>query len=418
MKKTILILTILSIFIAISIYAYSSLYYKKESVKVGILHSLSGTMSFSEKSVVDATLAAIKSINQNGGILGREITPVVADGASDAKIFAKEAKRLIEDEGVVAIFGAWTSASRKEIVPIIESFDSLLFYPVQYEGLEDSRSVVYLAQVPNQQIKPALKFALDKFGDNFFLVGSDYIFPRSANLYIKELSLVLNANIVGEEYRVLGGRDFKEIIDKIEKSSPDVIFNTLNGDSNIYFFRELYERFKDKAPRVISFSIAESEVEAIAAANKKESIVGHYSSWNYFSTIDSKENLNFKEILKNYGVESVPNDPMAKAFSAVFIYKQAVEACDSFLPSEVKRCLYSMSYSSPSGIMVLERDVMNSWQSSKIGVVNSDLEFDIIWSSSFPIRADSFPYHKTKEQWLLELENMYRGWDNSWSAKE
>jgi urea transport system substrate-binding protein len=205
-----------------------------DSIKIGVLHSFSGTMQESERHVADAVVLAVDEINENGGVLGKDIEIVAADGRSDPKVFAKEAKRLIEQEKVKAIFGCWTSASRKAVKPIVEEYNNLLFYPVQYEGLEMSKNIFYTGMVANQQLFPAVKWASKNLGGRFYLVGSDYIFPRTANFILKDLAGFHSCTILGEKYIPLGGKDVKSIVDDIEKTKPSVIFNTINGDSNKY----------------------------------------------------------------------------------------------------------------------------------------------------------------------------------------
>jgi urea transport system substrate-binding protein len=197
---------------------------KTSSIKVGVLHSLSGTMKISEKDVADVTVAAFQEINANGGILGHRIEPIVVDGKSNPEQFGIEAKKLIQEKKVKAIFGCWNSSSRKEVKPVVEKYNHLLFYPVQYEGFETSPNIVYLGQTPNQQIRPAIKYAMDHFGKTFFLVGSDYIFPHAANLYIKDFSSVLKNRVVGEAYLPLGGKNFKEIVQDIKLKKTERYF--------------------------------------------------------------------------------------------------------------------------------------------------------------------------------------------------
>ncbi len=240
-------------------------------IKVGIIHSLTGTMGSSETPVEEATLMAINEINENGGLLGgRPILPIIIDIKSDWNFAAKEVKKLIVDEHVKAIFGCWTSACRKTIKPIIEENDSLLFYPLQYEGLEQSPNIVYTGAAPNQQIIPAVKWAYDHLGKNIFLVGSDYVFPRTANAIIKDQVKGLGGEIVGEEYIILGSQVVEEIIDKIVKAKPDFILNTINGDSNIAFFKTLREKgVTSKTIPTISFSIGEGELKSLIRAKCK-----------------------------------------------------------------------------------------------------------------------------------------------------
>jgi urea transport system substrate-binding protein len=256
---------------------------EKNPIKIGIIHSLSGTMAISETPVVDSTLLAIDEINEKGGILGRKVIPIIRDGRSDWNTYASEAQQLIIEEKVDVIFGGWTSASRKTMKPIFEKYDHLLFYPVQYEGLEQSPNIVYTGAAPNQQVLPAVDWASQNIGTKFFLIGSDYVFPRSANEIIKSKIDEVGGQIVGEEYKLLGEDQFEDVVKKIVETNPDVILNTINGDSNVGFFKEL--RKQGITPSVIptiSFSIAEDEIKYLGA----DTMTCDYDVWNYFKSID------------------------------------------------------------------------------------------------------------------------------------
>jgi urea-binding protein len=212
-----------------------------DGIKVGVLHSLSGTMAISEKSVVDSTLLAIDEINASGGVLGKQIIPIVEDGASDWPTFAEKARKLIDQDQVVVIFGCWTSASRKAVLPVFEEKNHMLFYPVQYEGQECSKNIFYTGAAPNQQIEPSVDWLLENKGKEFYLVGSDYVFPRTANTIIKAQVAAKGGTVVGEDYLPLGNTEVAPIIAKIRSALPNggVIYNTLNGDSNVAFFKQL-----------------------------------------------------------------------------------------------------------------------------------------------------------------------------------
>ncbi|MBD0311075.1 MAG: transporter substrate-binding protein, partial [Microcoleus sp. T1-bin1] len=248
------------------------------TLKVGILHSLSGTMSISEKSVVEAEQLAIEEINKAGGVLGKQIETVIEDGNSDWPTFAEKAKKLIDQDKVITVFGCWTSASRKAVLPVFEEKNHMLWYPVQYEGQECSKNIFYTGAAPNQQIEPAVDWLLEKKGKKFFLVGSDYVFPRTANTIIKAQLAAKGGQLVGEDYIPLGGTEVTPIISKIKEALPDggVIFNSLNGDSNVAFFKQLQGAGlgPDKYPSM-SVSIAEEEVKAIGV----EYLKGHYAAW-------------------------------------------------------------------------------------------------------------------------------------------
>src|SRR5579875_1878394 len=278
------------------------------TVKVGVLHSLSGTMAISEVTVKNATILAIDQINSQGGVLGKKIVPVVAESSTNPAIFSQKAQKLIQEDKVVTVFGGWTSASRKAMLPVFERFHSLLWYPVQFEGNECSPDIMYSGAQPNQQILPALDWARQKGYKSYFLLGSDYVFPRTANLILKKHIAHDGLRVVGEEYVPLGGTDFSAIVNKIQAARPDIIFNTLNGDSNVSFFKQMAAAGlpPDKLP-VMSFSIAEPEAKAMGPSLVK----GSYAAWNYFQSLDDNASRKFVAAYKTrYGADSVVDDPM------------------------------------------------------------------------------------------------------------
>jgi urea transport system substrate-binding protein len=394
--------------IALITFVWMGRYHKHPTVKVGILHSLSGTMAISETSVANVSIAAFAEINENGGILGHTIVPVLSDGKSDPRTFAEEAETLIEVEKVKALFGCWTSSSRKEVQRIIEKHDHLLFYPVQYEGFEASANIIYLGQVPNQQIRPAIKYAIDHFGTEFALVGSDYIFPHAANLYIKDMSAILGLQLRGEYYVKLGGRDFKTIVERIKKDPPRVIFNTLNGDSNLYFFRELYRQgIRASHIPVISFSIGDTEVQQMGKSLPPDALVGHYASRSYFSSLDSSKNRAFKNFLKKYRIDAVATDAMEAAYNGIQMYKQAVEECRSFEPYIVRRYIPMQSFEGAGGIIYIDPRNNHAWKNSRIAQLNRALTFDIVYDSSALIEPQNYPSYKSVQEWNDQMNQFY-----------
>jgi urea transport system substrate-binding protein len=293
-------------------------------IKVGVLHSRTGTMAISERPVIDATLLAIDEINEQGGVLGRPVEAVVEDGESDSSTFAAKAEKLITKDNVCTVFGCWTSASRKTVLPVFEKHDRLLFYPVQYEGLEQSPNIVYTGAAPNQQIIPAVKWCLTTLKKKrFFLVGSDYVFPRCANAIIRDQAQSLGGEIVGEEYLLLGSSDVGDLVRKIVAARPEAILNTINGDSNVAFFRALRAAgvTPDKVP-TISFSISEEELSSLSTKD----VVGSYAAWNYFHSVDRPQNHAFvKRFQAKYGKQRVVSDPMEAAYFGVHVWAQAVK---------------------------------------------------------------------------------------------
>jgi len=382
-------------------------------IKIGILHSLSGTMAISESVVVDSVLLAIEEINDRGGILGREIVPIIKDGQSNWDIFANEAENLIVDDEVNVVFGGWTSASRKTMKPVFEEFDHLLFYPVQYEGLESSPNIIYTGAAPNQQVLPAIDWASKELGNKFFLVGSDYIFPRSAGEIMKAKILEIGGSVVGEEYKILGEKDFTDVVDKIIASNPDVILNTINGDSNIEFFKELRLRgITSDAIPTVSFSIAESEIKLIGA----KSMQGDFASWNYFQSIKNENNQKFvKSFQEKYGSNRVVADPMEAGYVGVYLYAKAVESVGSTDIIKVRETLKGLTLNAPEGVVGIDPENNHLSKIIRIGQILPDGQFKIVSSSEQPIKAKPYPDYKTKDQWNSFLDNLYNQWDKSWA---
>lgn len=357
-----------------------------DTIKVGILHSLSGTMAISEKSVVDSEKLAIKEINADGGVLGKQIEAVVEDGQSDWDKFSEKAKKLIEQDKVVTVFGCWTSASRKAVKPVFESKDHMLWYPVQYEGQECSKNIFYTGAAPNQQIEPSVDWLLEEYkGKPFFLVGSDYVFPRTANTIIKAQLEAKGGKYVGEEYIQLGSTDVTPVIAKIQAALPDggVIYNSLNGDTNVAFFKQLQGKGlgPDKYPSM-SVSIAEEEVKAIGVEYLKD----HYAAWNYFQTVDSPESKKFVEAFKKeYGEDRVVNDPMEAAYIMVYLWKQAVEQAGTADDLEqVRTAAIGQEFAAPNGPVKVAGNHHIS-KTVRIGKVREDGLFEIVNSTDGPV---------------------------------
>lgn len=369
-----------------------------DTVKVGLLHSLTGSMAISEKSVRDAEVLAIKEINAAGGVNGKQIEYVEEDGASEPSTFATKAEKLIDSEGVSTIFGCWTSSSRKAVKSIVEEYGSLLWYPVQYEGMESSSNIVYTGAAPNQQIVPAIDYLLDQGYKKFFLLGSDYVFPRTANMIINAQLEAKGAKAVGEEYADMDQTDFAAIISKIEAAKPDVIINTLNGTGNVSFFKQMSEKnYTSKDYMTMSFSIAEEEVATIGA----DILKGHMVSWNYYQTTDTEKNKEFVKAYKDaYGENRVTSDPAEAAYDAVYLWKAACEKADSFEPEDVIKAVESgeISFDAPEGTVTIQGDNYHLVKPVRIGQVGDDGLINEIYATD-PVAPD--PYLSTYE-WAVK----------------
>ena len=364
---------------------------ESDTIKVGILHSLSGTMSISEVSVRDATLLAINEINAAGGINGKMLEAVVEDGASDWPTFAEKARKLIQQDEVVVVFGCWTSASRKAVLPVFEELNSLLFYPVQYEGLESSPNIFYTGAEPTQQIIPGVDFLINELGaQNIYLLGSDYVFPRTANLIIKAQLEDAGIALAGEEYVPLGGTEFSTIISKIQEAKPDAIFSTLNGDSNVAFFKQFKDAgFTPESLPVMSVSVAEEEIRGIGVDN----IMGHYTAWNYYQTTDTPENTKFVADYKAaYGADRVTDDPIEAGYFGVYLWKAMVEKAGSTDVEAVRAAAQTgeIQFQAPEGLVKIEPENQHTWKIVRIGQINAEGLIDEVWSSGEAVKPDPF----------------------------
>jgi urea transport system substrate-binding protein len=382
-------------------------------IKIGLLHSMTGTMAISETALVDAEQMAIDEINAAGGLLRRQIQPIIADGASDPLIFAREAERLIKEEKVSTIFGCWTSACRRTIRPVIETNNHLLFYPVQYEGVEQSPNIVYLGAAPNQQIVPAVEWALRMDRKRLFLVGSDYVFPRVANAIIHDYVKKWRGEIVGERYLLLGSHDVDDIVAEIVARRPDAILNTINGDSNLAFFRALRAAGITSAEiPTISFSISENELASIDA----DLVAGDIASWNYFQSLDEQHNRTFVANFKTrYGEERVIGDPMAAAYEGVYLWARAVAAAGSSEVNNIRAKVGHSSFHGPGGIAYIDAENQHLWKKVRIGRIRNNGQFEIIWSSDIPIRPMPYSPLRGRADWDSFLKTLHDGWGGRWA---
>ena len=359
-----------------------------ETIKVGSLNSLSGTMAISEVTVRDAIKLAVDQINADGGVLGKQIQLIGEDGASEPTVFAEKAEKLISSDCVAAVFGGWTSSSRKAMLPVFESANSLLYYPVQYEGLEASPNIFYTGATTNQQIVPALDYLKEQGVTSLYLVGSDYVFPQTANRIIKAYAEANDIEILGEDYTPLGSTDFSTIINKVRTAGADAVFNTLNGDSNVAFFREY--RNVGLTPQempVVSVSIAEEEVGGIGVEN----IAGQLVAWDYYQTIDSPENQAFVDAYKAaYGANKPTSDPMEAAYVSVYLWKNTVEKADSFAVPDIQEAAGGVEFNAPEGLVTIDGDNNHITKTARIGEIRPDGLIYTIWESPGPIEPDPY----------------------------
>ncbi len=373
----------------------------KGPIKIGILHSLSGTMAISETSLKDVALMAIEEINDKGGLLGRKLQPVVVDPASNWPLFAEKARELLTKEKVAVVFGCWTSVSRKSVLPVFEELNGLLFYPVQYEGEESSYNVFYTGAAPNQQAIPAVEYLMSKEGGGakrFVLLGTDYVYPRTTNKilrYFLQSKGIADADIM-EKYTPFGHSDYQTIVADVKKFATGkrtAVISTINGDSNVPFYKELGNQgVKAEELPVVAFSVGEEELRGIDT----KPLVGQLAAWNYFMSIDNQVNKAFiakwmAYVKKNNlpgGDKRVTNDPMEATYTGINMWAQAVAQAGTTEVDAVRQAVGGQTFNTPSGF-VEEMDAKNHHLHKPvyIGEVQANGQFQIVWKTEGPIRA-------------------------------
>jgi urea transport system substrate-binding protein len=370
-------------------------------IKVGILHSLSGTMAISETSLKDVALMTIDQINAAGGVKGRKLEPVVVDPASNWPLFAEKARELLQKEGVAVTFGCWTSVSRKSVLPVFEELNGLLFYPVQYEGEESSYNVFYTGAAPNQQAIPAVEYLMSKEGGGakkWVLLGTDYVYPRTTNKilrYFLKQKGVPESDIM-EQYTPFGHSDYQTIVADVKKfaaGTPTAVVSTINGDSNVPFYKELANQgLKAKDIPVVAFSVGEEELRGIDT----KPLTGHLAAWNYFMSIDNAENKKFIADWKAYvkaknlpdGDKRVTNDPMEATYVGIKMWAQAVEQAGTTEVNAVRQAVGGQTVKAPSGY-TLTMDAKNHHLHKPVYIaeIKGDGQFQVVWKTEGPIRA-------------------------------
>jgi len=361
------------------------------TVKVGVLHSLSGTMAISEVSLRDVCMMAFEEINAKGGVLGKKIEPVVVDPASNWDLFAEKAKQLLLQDKVAVTFGCWTSVSRKSVLPVFENNEGLLFYPVQYEGEECSKAVFYTGATPNQQLIPAAEYLMSKEGGGykkFYLLGTDYVFPRTANKILRAFLLAkgVPADNIAEEYTPFNHQDYQTIVGKIKRFASGggaTVLSTINGDSNVPFYKEFTNQgLRSETAPIMAFSVAEDELRGMDTS----ALVGHLAAWNYYQSVNTPQNKKFIQAFKNYaeknklpgGSKRVTDDPMEAAYFGVYIWKQAVEKAKSFDVAAVRKAVYGQKFLAPGGEIKMHDFNHHAWKPVLIGEILKDGQLKVV----------------------------------------
>lgn len=374
-------------------------------IKVGVLFSLTGTTAIIEESLNKATILAIEEINAAGGINGMQIVPVIEDPASDPATFAEKARKLVVGDKCVSVFGSYTSASRKAVLPVFEKRENLYFYPTLYEGRECSKNVVYTGAVPNQQQDEFIPWLVQKFGPKFYLIGSNYIYPKEENNYCKKLLEKLGGEVVNEEYVPLGHSEFSSVINKFRSTQPNVIFSTVVGDSVVALHRQYRAAGLDpeKMP-MASLTTSENEVAAMGG----DAAAGHFTSAPYFMVHQSPENEKFVAAYrKRWGDDKVTHFVSEPSYFQVYLFKQAVEkiGASDITPDTIREAVKDQEMIAPQGKVRIERDNLHTYLWPKIAVAKSDGQFEVLveskeWQKPDPYAA--YPNQRCTEQGLQE----------------
>lgn len=400
MKRRFL-LKVLGLTVIFSSIGFSTQASAEETIKVGILHSLSGTMAISETPLKEVALMAIDEINAKGGVLGKKLEPIVVDPASNWPVFAEKSRQLLSQDKVAVVFGCWTSVSRKSVLPVFEELNGLLFYPVEYEGEEISPNVFYTGAAPNQQALPALEYMMSEEGGSakrFFLLGTDYIYPRTTNKILRAYlhSKGVKDKDIAEVYTPFSYSDYQTIIADIKKFSAGgktVVVSTVNGDSNVPFYKELANQgIKATDVPVLAFSVGEEELRGIDT----KPLVGHLSAWNYFQSVDNPINEKFVADYRAYAKAKklpnantvVTNDPMEATYVGIHMWAQAVEKAGTTDVDKVREAMAGQTFAAPSGF-TLEMDPVNHHlrKPVMIGEIEENGQYNIVWQTDDIVAA-------------------------------
>ena len=374
----------------------------KTPIKIGVLHSLSGTMAISETALKNTVLMTVEEINGKGGVMGRPLEAVIVDPASNWPLFAEKGRQLLSQDKVAATFGCWTSVSRKSVLPVYEELNGLLFYPVQYEGEEMSKNVFYTGAAPNQQAIPAVEYLMGKGGGNakrWVLLGTDYVYPRTTNKILRAFlkSKGVADKDIDESYTPFGHADYQTIVANVKKFAAGgrtAVISTINGDSNVPFYKELGNQgLKAKDVPVVAFSVGEEELRGVDT----KPLVGHLAAWNYFMSVKNPENEKFINTYKAWAAKNkianassvVTNDPMEATYVGMYMWKQAVEKAKSIEVDKVRPAVYGQTFKAPSGFTLsMDKTNHHLHKPVMIGEIQANGQFSVVYKTKEPIRAN------------------------------
>ncbi len=387
-----------------------------ETIKVGVLHSLSGTMAISETTLKDTVLMLIENQNKKGGLLGKKIVPVVVDPASNWPLFAEKARELLEKDKVDVIFGSWTSVSRKSVLPVVEELNGLLFYPVQYEGEESSRNVFYTGAAPNQQAIPAVEYLMSEEGGaakRWVLLGTDYVYPRTTNKILRAFlkSKGVKDSDIMENYTPFGHSDWQTIVSDVKKfasaGKKTAVVSTINGDANVPFYKELANQgIKAEDIPVIAFSVGEEELAGLDT----KPLVGHLAAWNYFMSVDTPENEAFIKKWKAFikDPKRVTNDPMEATYIGFSMWVQAVEQAGTTDVDAIRQAMYGQKVKNLTGGIAVMNTNHHLSKPVLIGEIQADGQFEVVWKTAGVVKGDAW------SNYIPESAKLTADWTYPW----
>ncbi|MBX3455453.1 urea ABC transporter substrate-binding protein [Ferrovibrio sp.] len=402
--------------VSLAVAGFAGVAQAQDTIKVGVLHSLSGTMAISETTLKDTVLMMVDDLNKKGGLLGKKVEAVVVDPASNWPLFAEKARELISKEKVSVVFGCWTSVSRKSVLPVFEELNSLLFYPVQYEGEESSRNVFYTGAAPNQQAIPAVEYLMSKEGGEvkrWVLAGTDYVYPRTTN---KILESFLKSKGVKQEdiminYTPFGHSDWQTIVADIKKfgaaGKKTAVVSTINGDANVPFYKELANAgIKASDIPVVAFSVGEEELAGIDTSN----LVGHLAAWNYFQSVKSPVNDAFIKQWQTFikSPKRVTNDPMEATYIGFKMWTQAVQQAGTADVNAVRQAMYGQKVRAPGGFVSVMNTNHHLSKPVYIGEIRPDGQFNVVWKTKGPVKADAW------SKFIPESAKLTADWTYPW----
>jgi urea transport system substrate-binding protein len=386
-------------------------------IVVGLIHSQTGPLAISEKSLLDSELLAIEEINIRGGVAGRLLVPEIADARSDPVAATEQARRLIEEKKASVLVGGWTSECRKALLAVVEEKDSLLIFPSNFEGIERSPHIVYSGGSANQVFPPAVRWCVDALkARKFFVVGTEEVWSRCVAEISKDAIRAAACEVVGESYLPMTGGDVDALVGAIQAARPDVVLNMLVGDSNVPFYSAMRRAgvSAEKLP-VMAFGIAEDELRQFSPGD----VTGHYAAWCYFQSLDRPESREFVRKFKaKYGENRAVSDAMVAAHNGLMIWAQAAHEAESGDPKLVLEHFDRQSLNAPEGIVTIDPESRVAWRPCFVGRIRADSQFDIVWSVSKPIHPETYVGTRRKTQWHALLDELKAKWGDRWSSSE